>query len=140
MPTPSEAADGDSTDGHRSSRLFEPARLGPLTLRNRVIKAATFEGRSPDGVVTDDLITFHAQVAAGGAAMSTVAYLSVAPEGRTDSGCILLVPDAVEGLIELTDAIHAGGALAQAQVGHAGPVANASPDVQPAGDALRQGR
>ena len=107
-------------------KLFEPARLGPLTLRNRVIKAATFEGMSPDGVVTDDLIRFHARVAAGGVAMSTVAYLSIAPEGRTDSGCILLVPDALDGLRRLTDAIHAGGALAQAQVGHAGPVANAS--------------
>jgi 2,4-dienoyl-CoA reductase-like NADH-dependent reductase (Old Yellow Enzyme family) len=106
--------------------LFEPARLGPLTLRNRVIKAATFEGRSPDGLVTDDLIEFHTAVAAGGAAMSTVAYLSVAPEGRTDAGCILLVPDAVEGLRRLTDAIHERGALAQAQIGHAGPVANAS--------------
>ncbi|WP_421121626.1 NADH:flavin oxidoreductase [Aquihabitans daechungensis] len=106
--------------------LFEPARLGPLTLRNRVIKAATFEGRSPDGLVTDDLIEFHAEVAAGGAAMSTVAYLSVAPEGRTDAGCILLVPDAVAGLRRLTDAIHERGALAQAQIGHAGPVANAS--------------
>ena len=109
-----------------SSKLFEPARLGPLTLRNRVIKAATFEGMSPDGVVTDDLIAFHTRVAAGGAAMSTVAYLSIAPEGRTDSGCILVVPDAVEGLRRLTDAIHARGAFAQAQVGHAGPVANAS--------------
>ena len=107
-------------------QLFESARLGPLTLRNRVIKAATFEGMSPDGVVTDDLIRFHEAVAAGGAAMSTVAYLSVAPEGRTDSGCILVVPRAVDGLRRLTDAIHRSGALAQAQVGHAGPVANSS--------------
>ena len=118
MHTPSSA--------DHAPKLFEPARLGPLTLRNRVIKAATFEGMSPEGVVTDELVEFHSEVAHGGAAMSTVAYLSVAPEGRTDSGCILLVPGAVAGLRRLTDTIHDGGALAQAQVGHAGPVANAA--------------
>jgi 2,4-dienoyl-CoA reductase-like NADH-dependent reductase (Old Yellow Enzyme family) len=106
--------------------LFEPAPLGPLTLRNRVIKAATFEGVTPDGVVTDGLVEFHRRVAAGGAALSTVAYLSVAPEGRTDAGCLLLVPQVVPGLVRLTDAIHGEGALAAAQIGHAGPVANAS--------------
>lgn len=42
---------------------FEPAQLGPLTLRNRVIKAATFEGVMPRGAVTDDLIEFHTTVA-----------------------------------------------------------------------------
>ncbi len=41
------------------SDVFSPARLGPVTLRNRVIKAATSEGRSPSGEVTDDLIAFH---------------------------------------------------------------------------------
>ena len=105
--------------------VFEPATLGPVTLRNRVIKAATFEGRSPDGVVTDDLIAFHRRLAAGGVGMTTVAYLAVAPEGRTDSGCVLLVPSAVDGLRRLTDAVHAEGAKAAAQIGHAGPVANA---------------
>ncbi len=104
--------------------VFESASLGPLTLRNRIIKAATFEGVTPDGVVTDELIEFHRRVAAGGAALSTVAYLAVAPEGRTDSGCMLLVPGAAAGLRRLTDAIHAEGALAAAQIGHAGPVAN----------------
>jgi 2,4-dienoyl-CoA reductase-like NADH-dependent reductase (Old Yellow Enzyme family) len=55
-----------------------------VALRNRVIKAATFEGMTPDGLVTDDLIDFHLRVARGGVGMTTVAYLAVAPEGRTD--------------------------------------------------------
>ena len=108
------------------STLFEPAQLGPLTLRNRVIKAATFEGVTPDGLVTDSLIEFHRRVAAGGVAMTTVAYLSVAAEGRTHAECIQLVQDAVPGLRRLTDAVHSEGALVAAQLGHAGPVANAA--------------
>jgi 2,4-dienoyl-CoA reductase-like NADH-dependent reductase (Old Yellow Enzyme family) len=108
------------------STLFAPATLGPLTLRNRTIKAATFEGRSPGGVVTDDLVEFHRRVAAGGVAMTTVAYLAVAPEGRTDAGCIVLDESAVPGLSRLTDAVHREGALVAGQLGHAGPVANAA--------------
>src|SRR4051812_5057176 len=60
---------------------FTPARLGPLTLRNRIIKAATFEARTRRGEVTDALIEFHAAVARGGAAMTTVAYCAVSPDG-----------------------------------------------------------
>lgn len=108
------------------SSLFEPVQLGPVRLRNRIIKAATFEGATPDGVPTPALVEFHRRIAAGGAALTTVAYLSVAPEGRTDAGCVLLVPSVVEGLRQLTDAVHAEGGHAAAQIGHAGPVANAA--------------
>ena len=41
---------------------FAPAALGPLQLRNRVIKAATFEGVMPRGAVSQDLIDFHVAV------------------------------------------------------------------------------
>jgi len=104
---------------------FEAARLGPLTLKNRVIKAATFEGATRDGVVTDRLIAFHRRVAEGGAAMTTVAYLAVSPEGRTDRRCLHLRPEIVPGLRRLTDMVHGHGVAASAQIGHAGPVANA---------------
>jgi 2,4-dienoyl-CoA reductase-like NADH-dependent reductase (Old Yellow Enzyme family) len=112
--------------------VFAPARLGPLTLRNRIIKAATFEGASPRGEVSDELVAFHRRVAAGGAAMSTVAYLAVSPEGRTDRHCLLLNEETVPALRRLTDAVHAEGAAVAAQIGHAGPVANARSNGAPA--------
>ena len=103
---------------------FESTRLGPVTLRNRFIKAATFEGSSPKGEVTDALVDFHRRVGEGGAAMTTVAYLAVSPEGRTDRHCIYTHGGAVSGLRRLTDAVHDTGAAVAAQLGHAGPVAN----------------
>jgi 2,4-dienoyl-CoA reductase-like NADH-dependent reductase (Old Yellow Enzyme family) len=106
-------------------KVFAPAALGPLTLKNRIIKAATFEGVMPGGRVTDELIAFHRRVAAGGAAMTTVAYLAVSPEGRTDRHCLQLNEDSLPGLRRLTDVVHAEGAAVAAQIGHAGPVANA---------------
>src|SRR6202046_4073220 len=112
--------------------VFAPAALGPLTLRNRIIKAATFEGVTPGGTGTDALVESHRRVAAGGAAMSTVAYLAVSPEGRTDRHCLQLSADTVPGLRRLTDAVHAEGAAAAAQIGHAGPVANARSNGAPA--------
>jgi 2,4-dienoyl-CoA reductase-like NADH-dependent reductase (Old Yellow Enzyme family) len=118
-------------------KVFASATLGPVTLRNRIIKAATFEGVMPGGEVSDKLIEFHRRVANGGAAMSTVAYLAVSPEGRTDRHCLLLNQANLPGLRRLTDAVHAEGAAAAAQVGHAGPVANArsnrAPSLSPSG-------
>ena len=111
---------------------FSKGRLGPLTLRNRFIKAATFEGASPRGEVTDALVDFHTRVGEGGAALSTVAYLAVSPEGRTDRHCVVLEDDAVAPLRKLTDAVHATGAAVGAQLGHAGPVANPRSNRAPA--------
>ncbi len=106
------------------ARVFEPVRLGPLTVRNRLVKAATFEGRTPAAVVSEDLIAFHRAIAAGGIGMTTVAYVAASPEGRTHREQIFLREAAVPGLAELADAVHTEGAAISAQLGHAGPVAN----------------
>ncbi|MGV9778125.1 NADH:flavin oxidoreductase [Streptosporangium sp. NPDC003464] len=112
--------------------VFAPAKLGPITLRNRLIKSATFEGRTPEALVSDDLIEFHRRTAAGGVGMTTVAYCAVAPEGRTERRQIWMRPEAVPGLRRLAAAVHAEGAAVSAQIGHAGPVANPASNRLPA--------
>lgn len=111
---------------------FQPAKLGPITLRNRVIKAATFEAATPDALVTDDLIRYHQLPAAGGVGMTTVAYCAVSPGGRTDGWQLWMRPEAIPGLRKLTDTIHGEGAAISAQIGHAGPVANPRTNKAPA--------
>ena len=105
--------------------VFSPVALGPVTLRNRIIKAATFENRTPGALVSDGLIEYHRVVAAGGVGMTTVAYCAVSPGGRTSGDGLWMRPEAVAGLRRLTAAVHAEGAAVSAQIGHAGPVADA---------------
>jgi 2,4-dienoyl-CoA reductase-like NADH-dependent reductase (Old Yellow Enzyme family) len=114
MPTPFAPPDA-----------FAPARLGPLTLRNRIIKAATFEGLTRSHLVSDPLIGFHRRIAAGGVGLTTVAYCGVSAEGCGTPNEMILTPDALPGLRRLADAVHAEGAAVSAQIGHAGAVASA---------------
>lgn len=101
---------------------FAEARLGPITLRNRIIKAATFEGMTAGNRIPTELIDFHRRVAAGGVGMSTLAFMGVCPDGRGAPN--ELVPDAdnAAGLRKLADAVHAEGAAISGQIGHAGAV------------------
>ncbi|MET0998697.1 MAG: NADH:flavin oxidoreductase [Marmoricola sp.] len=112
--------------------VFSPGRIGPLTLRNRIIKSATYEGLAHRSRVTTDLVDFHRRYAAGGVGMTTVAYCAVAPEGRTAPDQIQWTDEAMPGLRTLTDAVHAEGAAVSAQIGHAGPVADPRGNGRPA--------
>lgn len=105
---------------------FQPARLGPLVLRNRFVKAATFEGMADNGLASERLVGFHRSMAAGGVALTTVAYLAVSADGQGAPGEIVLNPAAVPGLATLANAVHDEGALVSGQIGHAGPVAAAT--------------
>ena len=89
------------------------------------MKAATFEGSTPRGQVTDRLVDFHSKVARGGVGMTTVAYCAVTPAGRVQRHCLVLDADTAVALRRVTDAAHSEGAAACAQLGHAGLVADA---------------
>ena len=121
--TKAETMTRHAASGTVAADPFEPAQLGPIRLRNRIIKAATSEGRSPDGLVTDDLIDFHKRFADGGVGMTTVAYCTVAEDGASAPGQISMTPRALTGLQRLADAVHSAGAGISAQLGHGGVVA-----------------
>lgn len=108
------------TQGNARERLFSPAQLGPVELRNRLIKCATYETRVRAGLVTDELIDWHLEFARGGVGMCTLAYCSVSSEGRTFPDQIWMREEAASGLSRFTEAIHGAGAAAAIQLGHAG--------------------
>jgi 2,4-dienoyl-CoA reductase-like NADH-dependent reductase (Old Yellow Enzyme family) len=103
-----------------SRTLFSPAPLGPARLRNRIVKSATNEGLARGGLVTDALIEWHRLFTAGGVGMTTLAYCSVSAAGRTFADQIWMRDEALPGLQRFTEAVHADGALASIQLGHAG--------------------
>ena len=94
---------------------FDAADFGPLRLRNRIIKAATFEGVMPRGAVTDALIDYHVAVARGGVGLTTLAYCAVSKGGRVSPHTLVFRDQLVPDLVRLTDAVHAEGAAISAQ-------------------------
>lgn len=102
------------------AKVFGAARLGGLTLRNRIIKTATYEGMTPGGMPSPALIAHHRTLAANGVGMTTVAYCAVSSEGRTFAEQMYMRPEVVPALRTLTDAVHAEGAAVSLQLGHCG--------------------
>ena len=103
--------------------LFTPFRLGPLTLKNRSIRAAAFEGMCSGHLASDDLLNYHRSVAEGGIGMTTVAYAAVSQSGLSFNHQLWLRKEALAGLKSLTDAVHKAGAAAAIQIGHCGQMA-----------------
>lgn len=105
----------------RSPRdAFAPWQLGPLTLRNRFIKSATNEGMAKGGVPSKALVEHHRSMAAGGAALTTVAYCAVTADGRTFEDQVLMDGASQPHLRVLTEAVHREGGAASAQLTHGG--------------------
>ena len=71
-------------------------------------------------MVSKALVEHHRRMAAGGAAMTTVAYCAISPDGRTFEDQLTLDDASLPGLRVLTDAVHREGAAACAQITHGG--------------------
>ena len=108
------------------SPIFTPVQIGPITLRNRVIRSAAFENMAYGNKPSKDLMDYHVAVARGGVGMTTLAYASVNRSGLSFDGQLWMREEIVPALREITDAIHAQGAKASIQLGHCGNMTHRS--------------
>ena len=102
------------------SPIFTPVRIGPVTLRNRVIRSAAFENMAYGNKPSQDLKDYHVAVARGGVGMTTLAYASVCRSGLSFDGQLWMREEIVPALRDITDAVHAEGAKVSIQLGHCG--------------------
>lgn len=108
------------------SKIFTPCNIGPVTLRNRVIRSAAFENMAYGNSPSKDLFDYHVAVAKGGVGMTTVAYAAVCRSGLSFDGQLWIREEIVPELKRLTDAVHAEGAKVSIQLGHCGNMTHRS--------------
>ncbi len=99
---------------------FSTIHLGPVSLDNRFIKSATYEGMFTNGVPTQDLIEHHVNIVKGGTALTTVSYGAVSPEGRTFKNQMCINPDSLPLLDCLASEVHNAGGKVSIQLTHCG--------------------
>ncbi len=101
------------------STLFEPIRLGSLTLKNRLtMTAMSTRFAGIQGEVTDRLIEYYATRAAGGTALVTVEETYIHPQLPHINNALGVYADhLIPGLRKLTHRIHQEGGLASVQIG-----------------------
>lgn len=108
------------------SKLFTPASIGPVALRNRTIRSSAFEGMCPGNSPSQMLKDYHLSVAKGGVGMTTIAYASVTRNGLSFPRQLWMRPEIIPSLRDIADAIHATGAKVSIQLGHCGNMSHKS--------------
>ena len=103
--------------------LFEPGRIGTMTLRNRFVQAPIFtQFASTFGEVDEKLIEYHRARARGGVGLIILENTSIDWEvGRTAGHPIRIDHDRfIGGLADLVEAVHNEGAKIAPQLHHTG--------------------
>src|ERR1700761_9825215 len=90
------------------SALFQPFKIGPLELENRIVVAPMCQYSASEGSATDWHMIHLGHLALSGAGLLIIEATAVAPEGRITPGDLGLYSDAdEEGLARVVRAIRA---------------------------------
>ncbi|MBM3502788.1 MAG: hypothetical protein FJX65_02835 [Alphaproteobacteria bacterium] len=102
-------------------RLLSPVKIGPKTLRNRVVLSGHSMRHSDNGLIGDRARGYMAARARGGAAMVILESALITPGTRANVQQISLYDDAiVPGLRRLADEVHDAGGLVSIILWHGG--------------------
>jgi 2,4-dienoyl-CoA reductase-like NADH-dependent reductase (Old Yellow Enzyme family) len=102
--------------------LFEPFRIKGMTIPNRFVRSATFDGCAErDGSVSDRQIALYEGLARGGTGLIVTGIVFVHPEGRISPYQNSIVKDEdIPSLARLARTVHRLGARIAIQLFHAG--------------------
>jgi 2,4-dienoyl-CoA reductase-like NADH-dependent reductase (Old Yellow Enzyme family) len=120
-PSPSPSLSPATPPARPFPRLFEPLRIGSVTLRNRIVSSGHDTVMAADGFVTDQLIAYQAARAAGGVGLIVVQVAGVHESARYTSHILMATEDAcIPGYRRLADAVHGHGSAIVGQIFHDG--------------------
>ncbi|RLQ22851.1 FAD-dependent oxidoreductase [Seongchinamella sediminis] len=108
------------------NHLLSPGKIGPMTLRNRIVLAAMGSNfASEDGHCTEQLLAYYEARAQGGAGLLVLETSAACyPRGATMPRTLAFSDDSyLPGLRELTSRVRQHGAKIVAQLNHGGKMA-----------------
>ena len=113
--------------------LFETTSIKQMTLANRFVRSATWEGMArDDGSCAPGLTELMVQLAEGGVGLIVSSHTYVSQEGQAGPWQLGLYSDKlVAGFAEMTEAVHEASGKIVLQLAHAGIQANSSLTGQP---------
>jgi N-ethylmaleimide reductase len=114
------------------TKLFEPYKLGPITLPNRLVMAPLTRNRAvPPGMVPSPLaVEYYGQRASAGLLVTEATQVSQQGQGYQDTPGIYS-KEQVEGWRKVTDRVHERGGRIFVQLWHVGRISHTS--LQPDG-------
>ena len=116
-----------------STKLFEPFKLGPITLSNRLVMAPLTRNRALEGLVPNPLaVEYYGQRASAGLLISEASQVSQQGQGYQDTPGIYS-KEQISGWRKVTERVHANGGRIFLQLWHVGRISHAS--LQPNGGA-----
>jgi 2,4-dienoyl-CoA reductase-like NADH-dependent reductase (Old Yellow Enzyme family) len=106
----------------KKERYLLPGQIGSLSIKNRLIRAATSETMADaDGAVTSAVIKLYADLAAGGAGLLITGHAYVERRGQCSPNQIGVYTDAhIPGLAALSETVHKHGGKIFIELSHAG--------------------
>jgi N-ethylmaleimide reductase len=106
------------------TKLFEPCKLGPITLPNRLVMAPLTRNRAVAGLVPSPLaIEYYGQRASAGLLITEASQISQQGQGYQDTPGIYS-KEQVAGWRKVTERVHARGGRIFIQIWHVGRVSH----------------
>jgi N-ethylmaleimide reductase len=110
----------------KSSKLFEPFKLGPITLPNRAVMAPLTRNRALAGLVPNPLaVEYYGQRASAGLLITEATQISQQGQGYQDTPGIYS-KEQIAGWRKVTDRVHARGGRIFLQLWHVGRISHTS--------------